>query len=64
MVFGMYLLLFTFLLLLASLLLQTFHFYRIWAILLLYVSHNVQILSCVAVGSAVAVVLSAVEVIL
>ncbi len=34
-----------------------------WAILLLYVSPNVQILSCVAVGSAVAVVLSAAEVI-
>ncbi len=51
------------LLLLKPLLLLTFHFHRIWVILLLYVSPNVQILSYVAVGPAVAVVLSAAEVI-
>jgi hypothetical protein len=50
------------LLLLKPLLLLTFHFHWTWAILLLYVSPNVQILSCVAVGPAVAVVISADEV--
>jgi hypothetical protein len=63
MFFALYLLLFTSLLLPASLLLLTFHFHRIWGILLLYASPNVQILSCVAVDPAVAVVLSAVDVI-
>jgi hypothetical protein len=52
-VFGVYML-FTSLLLLASLLLLKFHFHRIWAVLLFYASPNVQILSCVAVGPAVA----------